>query len=51
MLISHLEYQDTDNDLIQWSISKLNWESAFSNKNVNKQISIFNETILNVMRN
>ena len=44
-------YQDANNDLIQRSISQFNWERAFSNKGVNKQISIFNETILNIMKN
>ena len=44
-------YQYANNDLIQCSISHFNWERAFSNKGVNKQISIFNETILNIMTN
>ena len=44
-------YQDANNDLIQRSISQFNLERAFSNKGVNKQISIFNETILNIMAN
>ena len=44
-------YQDANNDLIQRSISQFNWERAFSNKGVNKQISIFSETILNIMTN
>ena len=44
-------YQDANNDLIQCSTSLFNWERAFSNKGVNKQISIFNETILNIMKN
>ena len=44
-------YQDANNDLIQQSISQFNWERAFSNKGVNKQISIFNETILNITKN
>ena len=44
-------YQDANNDLIQRSISQFNWKRAFSNKGVNKQISIFNETILNIMTN
>ena len=44
-------YQDANNDLIQRSISQFNWERAFSNKSVNQQISIFNETILNIMTN
>ena len=41
--------QDANNDLIQRSISKFDWERAFSNKGVNKQISIFNETIRNII--
>ena len=44
-------YQDANNDLIQWSISQFNREIVFSNKGVYKQISIFNETILNIMTN
>ena len=44
-------YQDQNNDLIQGSISQFKWEIAFSNKGVNKQISIFDETILNIMTN
>ena len=44
-------YQDANNDLIHRSMSQFNWERAFSNKGVNKQISIFNETILNIMTN
>ena len=44
-------YQDANNDLIHRFISQYNWERAFSNKDVNKQITIFNETILNIMTN
>ena len=44
-------YQEASNDLIQRSISQFNWERAFSNKGVNKEISIFNETIFNIMTN
>ena len=44
-------YQDANNDLIQRFISYFNWERVFSNKVVNTQISIFNETILNIMTN
>ena len=43
--------QDANNDLIQRSISQFNWERAFSNKVVDKQISIVNETIFNIMTN
>ena len=45
------QYQDAINDLIQRSRSQFNWERAFPNKNVNKKISIFNETILKIMTN
>ena len=31
-------YQDANKDLIQWSISLFNWEKAFLNEGVNKQI-------------
>ena len=44
-------YQDVNSDLIQRSISQFNWEGAFSSKGVNKQISIFNEAILDIMTN
>ena len=44
-------YQDANSDLIQRSTFQFNWERAFSNKGDNKQISIFNETILNIMTN
>ena len=44
-------YQDANNDLIQRFISYFNWERVFSNKVVNTQISIFNETILNIKTN
>ena len=44
-------YQDTNNDLTQQSIPQFIWERAFCNKGVNEQISIFNETILNIMTN
>ena len=46
-----LHYQDANYDIIQRSISQFNWERSFSNKGINKQISIFNETILNIMTN
>ena len=44
-------YQDANNELIQRSISQFNWDRAFSKKSVNKQIMVFNKTILNVMKN
>ena len=44
-------YQDANNDLIQRSISHSNCERALSTKGVNKQMSIFNGTIYNIMTN
>ena len=43
--------QDANNNLIQRPIFQLNWKRALYNKGVNKQILIFNETILNIMTN
>ena len=40
--------QDGNNDLIKRSISQFIWKKSFSNKGVNKKISIFNETILSM---
>ena len=42
-------YQHANNDLIQRSMSQFKWERAFNSKDVNKQISDFNKTILNIM--
>ena len=44
-------YQDVNNDLIQRSISQFNWKRAFSYKVIIQDISIFNETIFNIMKN
>ena len=44
-------YQDANNDLIHRSISQFNWERAFSDLGVIKQILIFNDTILNIKTN
>ena len=44
-------YREVNNDLIRRAISNFNWEKAFYNTNVNKKVSIFNETILNVLSN
>ena len=43
--------QNANNDLIQRSIFQFNRERAFSDKTVNKQMSILNETNLNIMTN
>ena len=44
-------YREANTDLIRRAISNFNWEKAFYNTNVNKKVSIFNETILNVLSN
>ena len=40
-----------DTDLIRRTISNFNWGKAFYNTNVTEKVSIFNETILNVLSN
>ena len=44
-------YREANTDLIRRAISNFNWEKAFHNTNVTKKLSIFNETILNVLSN
>ena len=44
-------YREANTDLIRRAISNFNWEKAFYNTNVNKKVSIFNETILNILCN
>ena len=44
-------YREANTDLIRRAISNFNWEKAFYNTNVNKKVSIFSETILNVLSN
>ena len=44
-------YREANTDLIRRAISNFNWEKAFYNINVNKKVSIFNETILNILSN
>ena len=43
-------YQQTNTDLIKRAIELFDWESL-SNLDVNKQVSIFNETIMNIFKN
>ena len=43
--------QDPNKDLVERFVSQFNRESALSNKWLNKQISIFNETFLTIMTN
>ena len=44
-------YREANIDLIRRAISNLNWEKAFFNTNFTKKVSIFSETILNVLSN
>ena len=44
-------YREANTDLIRRAISNFNWEKAFCNTSVNKKVSIFNETILNILSN
>ena len=42
-------YTEANTDFIRRAMSNFNWEKAFCNTNVTKKVSIFNETILNVL--
>ena len=40
-----------NSDHIKKAINLFDWESSLNNLNVNKQVSVFNETIMNIMSN
>ena len=44
-------YQQANTDLIKRAIELLDWEKSLSNLDVNKQFSVFNETIMNIFEN
>lgn len=44
-------YQHANIDLIRQAIDLFDWGKAFSNLDVNKQMSLFNENILNIFEN
>ena len=44
-------YREASTDLIRRAISNFNWEKASCNYAVTQKVSIFSETILNVLRN
>ena len=44
-------YREVNTDYIREAITNFNWEKAFYNTNVTTKVSIFNETLLNVLRN
>ena len=44
-------YQEADVILITRAIHEFNWKRALSNLNVDEQVSVFNRTILNILKN
>ena len=44
-------YKEANTDLIKQAIRNFNKEKAFSNTNINKKVSLFNKTILNILKN
>ena len=44
-------YKKADSVKIRKALDLINWERLFNNKNINEQVSILNETILNVFSN
>ena len=44
-------YKPANSDCIQHSIVSFDWEKAFHNVNVNKQLMLFNKTVLKIIRN
>ena len=45
------DYNRANVEGIKKSIESVNWEVMFNNKRVHKQVSIFNETLINVFSN
>ena len=45
------DYRKADIESIQKSVKSVNWETLFNTKTVNKQVSIFNKTIINIYSN
>ena len=45
------DYKKADCVKIRKALDLINWERLFNNKNINEQVSILNETILNVFSN
>ena len=44
-------YQEADSILIRRAIHEFNWKKALSNSNVDEQVTVFNRTMLNIMKN
>ena len=45
------DYEKADSEKIRKALDWVNWERLFNNKDVNTQVSILNETVLNVFSN
>ena len=44
-------YKQANTELIRQAITDFNWDRAFLNTNVNEKLSIFSNTILNILSN
>ena len=44
-------YQETNRDLLKQATELFDWEKSLSNLEVNKEVSVFNETIINIFEN
>ena len=44
-------YQQANTDIIKQTIELLDWKKGLSNLDVNKQVSVFNKTIMNIFEN
>ena len=44
-------YKEANADLIKRAVNNFNWKKAFSNPNINDNVSLFNKTILNILNN
>ena len=45
------DYQEVDAICISWVIHEFSWKRTLSNLNVDEQVSVFNRTILNILKN
>ena len=45
------QYKLANYDCIQSAIANFDWEKTFHNVDVNKQVMLFDETVLNIIRN
>ena len=44
-------YNNANTEFIRHAVDQFNWKKAFLNKTVNEKVNIFNEAILNILRN